>query len=560
MFRIDGPGATQDNKFREGDPATGTRATVVSAEWLNAVQEEIAHVIEREGLEVSKLDSQQLAKALDKISLRYQIDSIAEGIAGRTVMEGQQLSVTGWHPGSAVGGSTVTARASVAKSEHGIAGWSPTVPKVSEQSGATLAERTANYLSGAGETDPAGSGLFVFDPNQSIDSAKFGAVADGSDQKPIFDFLNTSGRTVDLKGNTYTYAGIFTPAATFYNGKIVATNRAFDFTERTNESPARVIQGRARIDYGSANSVKVFVPESIVLAGFRFLGCYRKPGGRAIATGVNGSLLVNDNSDLSILNTRKLENWYAVFAGANQSDVVASFVNVPFFRAFSVVGNEITLGEGKETTGENHIASAYDMAIDVMVGSEVLIIQENGIWSGRTTSVTANTSSTITVADASGVQPGDFFLVAPPEFAEYCYLGGWYLDTSSPRNRADTGSHVGALHFQIPDLVESGELAKTEFSVRGMVCPLATAYVAKLSYVVNTTATGKVVHSVDHDGNDHRTMTVQEMKYGSLAHSPTHQTTILPFSKKQSLWIACFGDLAASVTSRQFQCYGWIEP
>jgi hypothetical protein len=61
MFRIDGPGATPDNKFSEGDPASGTRATVVTDEWLNAVQEEIANAVENEGYSLDKLNNQQLS-------------------------------------------------------------------------------------------------------------------------------------------------------------------------------------------------------------------------------------------------------------------------------------------------------------------------------------------------------------------------------------------------------------------------------------------------------------------------------------------------------------------
>jgi len=50
----------------------------------------------------------------------------------------------------------------VSKSDHdGITIYSPTVPKISDQAGVTLAERTANYLAGAGETDPGGTGCYV---------------------------------------------------------------------------------------------------------------------------------------------------------------------------------------------------------------------------------------------------------------------------------------------------------------------------------------------------------------------------------------------------------------
>ena len=76
MFRIDGPGATPDNKFSEGDPASGTRATVVTDEWLNAVQEEIAHALEAEGVTLDKEDSGQLKSLFASRVIR--VASVAE--------------------------------------------------------------------------------------------------------------------------------------------------------------------------------------------------------------------------------------------------------------------------------------------------------------------------------------------------------------------------------------------------------------------------------------------------------------------------------------------------
>jgi len=64
MHRIDGAGATADNKFTEGDAATGVAATVVTDDWLNATQEEIAHVIEQTGGALDKLNNTQLWAAL----------------------------------------------------------------------------------------------------------------------------------------------------------------------------------------------------------------------------------------------------------------------------------------------------------------------------------------------------------------------------------------------------------------------------------------------------------------------------------------------------------------
>lgn len=93
MFRIDSPGATQDNSFTEGNPATGTRATAVSADWLNAVQEELAKAIEGSGQELNKSDSGQLLKAL--ASRVIYVDSVAELLEIGNPIEGQQALVDG---------------------------------------------------------------------------------------------------------------------------------------------------------------------------------------------------------------------------------------------------------------------------------------------------------------------------------------------------------------------------------------------------------------------------------------------------------------------------------
>jgi len=45
MHRIDGPGATGDGHWTEGNPGTGTPATEVTADFMNAVQTEIENVI-----------------------------------------------------------------------------------------------------------------------------------------------------------------------------------------------------------------------------------------------------------------------------------------------------------------------------------------------------------------------------------------------------------------------------------------------------------------------------------------------------------------------------------
>lgn len=64
MHRIDTTTATLDNKFTSGNPSTAVPATVVSADWLNAVQEEIAAVILGAGITLNKPDNTQLLAAI----------------------------------------------------------------------------------------------------------------------------------------------------------------------------------------------------------------------------------------------------------------------------------------------------------------------------------------------------------------------------------------------------------------------------------------------------------------------------------------------------------------
>lgn len=84
MQRIQGDYATEDNLYTEGNPAAGVPATVVTAAWLNGVQEELMAVIETAGLEADEADLTQLYKAIEAL--------IAEGIPEPV------SATTGWTP------------------------------------------------------------------------------------------------------------------------------------------------------------------------------------------------------------------------------------------------------------------------------------------------------------------------------------------------------------------------------------------------------------------------------------------------------------------------------
>jgi microcystin-dependent protein len=64
MHRIDGPAAAPGGYFTEGDPAVGTPATVVTDDWMNAVQGEIEAVVVAGGLSLAKPDNTQMVQAI----------------------------------------------------------------------------------------------------------------------------------------------------------------------------------------------------------------------------------------------------------------------------------------------------------------------------------------------------------------------------------------------------------------------------------------------------------------------------------------------------------------
>ena len=80
MHRIDHETATSDHKFTEGNPTIPVPATVVTDDWLNAVQEELVAVITGAGLELEKSDNTQLWQAITTA-----VDNARPGLAPRKI-------------------------------------------------------------------------------------------------------------------------------------------------------------------------------------------------------------------------------------------------------------------------------------------------------------------------------------------------------------------------------------------------------------------------------------------------------------------------------------------
>ena len=107
MHRIDGPGATVDNKFTDGDPVGGIQATLVTDDWLNDVQEELISILAAGGVAPVKGAQNQVLQA---------IRAISGGIVG--VARGVKMSVV-----AASATATLTADEVAVKTSLGGQAW-----------------------------------------------------------------------------------------------------------------------------------------------------------------------------------------------------------------------------------------------------------------------------------------------------------------------------------------------------------------------------------------------------------------------------------------------------
>lgn len=103
------PIATENGRFKDGNPATGEYGTVVTAEHMNNVQDavrtnqgEILTVLREAGIAPNETDETQLWQALQVIS--GQVESI-EALRQFEPLQDRQLAyVKGYYTGTAVGG------------------------------------------------------------------------------------------------------------------------------------------------------------------------------------------------------------------------------------------------------------------------------------------------------------------------------------------------------------------------------------------------------------------------------------------------------------------------
>lgn len=82
MHRIDGPGATVDNKFTEGNPSTSVPATQVTDDWLNDVQEELLSILAAYSITPVKGTQNQVLTAIQAAITASIPPASTDGIAG----------------------------------------------------------------------------------------------------------------------------------------------------------------------------------------------------------------------------------------------------------------------------------------------------------------------------------------------------------------------------------------------------------------------------------------------------------------------------------------------
>lgn len=203
MHRIDGAGATVDNKFTEGDPAGGVQATVVTDDWLNDVQENLMAVLAAAGVPPTKGRANDLLDAVKGRLINVQKFSTA-GTYTYTPTPGTASVVPEVQgAGGAGGGSQATSGTTVSVCPGGNAGAYGKSRLTTGFSGATI-------IVGAGGTGVVGAngnagGTSSFGGAISAPGGQGGPTY-GANPAPVLN-INYSAQTASSGGNITNSSG-----------------------------------------------------------------------------------------------------------------------------------------------------------------------------------------------------------------------------------------------------------------------------------------------------------------------------------------------------------------
>lgn len=390
--------------------------------------------------------------------------------------------------------------------------------------------------------------------------------------------VQTKLRETLISRNDYTTAGNFNTAAAS-NPTIPSLDGDGNFNSKVTPSgegvqislPDALLSSsgmqRGRVNYYSGTEVEVILPDEIIMGGFRFMGNYKKKRAPMYSSGVSYRAIVSNVTNLGAETTAEIDNWYAVFACANDGDTNVTYKLMPFIRVGSVVGSVCTLNYGGENS-HTITPATYTWGANSLAGVECLVINEgsDNRFSGRVTTITANTTTTVTLNAIGSVGAYDYLLPAPPGFDHYCYLGSFYNDSASaPYNIADNG--IMAMSYmsenQDPNWIASGAVAGppgNKVMWGGYVSPLAGGIIMRSALSTSSSAGGDIYTNFSHDSSDH-VIGVHSYYKDALASTSTQIVLLnINFSVGQFTYYWVNGPLASQRVFGQIRAQGWFEP
>jgi hypothetical protein len=354
-----------------------------------------------------------------------------------------------------------------------------------------------------------------------------------------------------------------------FGAKITPSGEAAQ-TALKNASLPVAMGPREALIYRSATSVTIS-RRFAVMGGFRYRGHYTR--GRVPMFPMPASAAADcAGAGLGAETAFRTENWYAAFAAANDGDAAAVIKTMPFLRVSSVAGSIVSLNKAGEGV---HSVSAQTYAwnaADNLFGTECLVISENGGWSGRITTITANGPGYVALADVGALAFGDFLLPAPPGKAHYVYLCSWYMDTTAVRNVYDAGALVrskmipllkaktlgGAVVDYHTGAFPAGS-GSLMMQCAGYISPLATAVVITSQANLTTAVAGDIAEYFDPDGGGHIVDSPYHVK-GTTVETYVFPTANVPFLYHQLFNWSTGGSRAVDRTGGALIVTGWIEP
>jgi hypothetical protein len=328
---------------------------------------------------------------------------------------------------------------------------------------------------------------------------------------------------------------------------------------------------RGAVRYRSATSVSVSCARHIPMGGFRFFGQYSKGRAPMFSRTTGGQQAVSLTTDLGAESAAHLNGWYAVFACADNGDAAPVFKLMPCLRVGSVAGSQVTLCSAAEGVHTNTATTYNWSAVNNLNGVDCLVINETvdgraNAFSGRVTTITANTISTVTLASIGSVGAFDWLLPAPVGFDHYCYQGMFYYETPGDvRNIADSGSLVKAkmINTADPNWSATGQIGSIASPVAirfgGYISPLATGVVVKDTASFSTSGTGTYAAYFDIDGSQHIVQTAFSTKEAAATETQLVDGITVPFCFTQEFYYSNDGSIIAQRSGGTLEITGWIE-